>query len=484
MKKIKKHHRLFVVAAIIYIFGAIVFVATEYYFEREKVIETVDKELFMTIDAAQYILPENYGDRATTKDGVSAEEYNNIKDLFTQYARRYNVQYLYAMYRAPDGVIYETATSSEVADEEPFYFFRPSGEMFEGRIDELNYLFDPNPDKNPTYLEYYDAGLLTYNRVACKRFLSTLGIPYVICADSDLDTVEAKLKAYALNQLNYLFFLFIMVIPLFVAYRARSKYNEEMLNKLVEQRTEELSIALKEANRLSNAKSEFLAHMSHELRTPLNAIIGFAQLLKTVQPTKEKCVEYGELIHSSGQHLLSLISDILDLSKVESNRYVLCEENINISKMIEAIRGIISGYKNANKKHISYNADKNVPIFYADERMMRQILLNLLSNAIKFTDKPDSRISLEAKYNEATREVYFIVSDNGIGIDEKDHKAIFEPFQQSSNASPKQREGTGLGLALVHRFVDLHGGSVKLESKLGEGAKFTIKFPASRSVLV
>ncbi|MDR1026176.1 MAG: HAMP domain-containing histidine kinase [Lactobacillus sp.] len=481
MKKLKLHHRLFIFAAIMYVGGAIAFIVMQYVVEREKLVSSIDKELLMTIDAASYILPSDYGDRAVTADAIGEEEYNEIRDMLTKYAMEYEIQYLYAMYRAENGVIYEIATSSEVADETEFFYFKESGEMFEGRIGELEFLFNPSPDEDPVYVEDYEQGLLTYNRVVCKRYFASGGTPYVLCADSDMDVVQGKLRFYILRQIGYLIFLLLLVVPLLIAYRIKGKYKEEELNNLVRQRTEELYFALQEANRLNKAKSDFLANMSHELRTPLNAIIGFSEVIM-MGSLPEKTMEYSKAINESGQHLLTLINDVLDYSKVEANKYSLNEEKIDVPSLLDGVKEVISGYKNAAEKNISYNVDGNVPKLFADARIVKQVLLNIMSNAVKFTDKEESHISLDAKYNSKTKEISFSISDNGSGISEENQKNIFEPFKQSSNGMNKKHEGTGLGLALVQRFLEMHGAKISLESTVGEGSTFNIVFPASRSV--
>ncbi|MDR1026261.1 MAG: hypothetical protein LBL47_02570, partial [Lactobacillus sp.] len=430
MKKIKLHHSLFIIAAIIYVCGALIFIRTQYMIEKGKLVSVIDKELFMAIDAAVYILPEDYGDRAIGPDTITEEEYNSIEKILTKYAHKYGVQYIYVLHKAEDGHLYEIATSSEVGNEPDFTYFGDADDMFDGRVEELHFLFEPYSGRDLKYIEYFEIGLLTDNRVACKGFTAKGGTPYMICADSDLHLADEKLRSYVVRQLIHLFFLFILVFPLLLAHRVRGKEREKELNDLVTQRTEELYLALQEANRLNNAKSEFLASMSHELRTPLNAIIGFSEII-TMGEMQEKVPEYSKTINDSGRHLLSLINDILDFSKVEASNYSLNEANLSIQSIFDNIKGIISGYKNAAHKNITYTIDENIPMLSADERMIKQILLNVMSNSIKFTDKEDSRISLHAKYDQDKKQISFIISDNGAGINEKDQENIFEPFKQS-----------------------------------------------------
>ena len=219
-------------------------------------------------------------------------------------------------------------------------------------------------------------------------------------------------------------------------------------------------------------KSEFLANMSHELRTPLNAVIGFSEVLqqRMFGELTDKQGEYINDIHSSGQHLLSLINDILDLSKVEAGRMELDVARFSVPMAIDNALTLIK--ERAGRHGISLECviDPSVGDINADERKMKQILLNLLSNAVKFT--PDGgRISVAAGPIEGGVEVS--VTDTGIGIAPEDCTAVFEEFRQVGQQSDAKAEGTGLGLALARKFVELHGGKIRVTSELGKGSLFT-----------
>ena len=223
-------------------------------------------------------------------------------------------------------------------------------------------------------------------------------------------------------------------------------------------------------------KSEFLANMSHELRTPLNAVIGFSQMLEkqVFGELNEKQLEYINDIHSSGTHLLSLINDILDLSKVEAGRMDL---QINTFNLPDAIMTAASLFKEKAATHaieLDVKISDELGEVEADERMVKQVLLNLLSNAIKFT--PDGGlISVFAAPKSDSVEIS--ITDTGPGISETDKAVIFEEFQRGSSEESKSKEGTGLGLALSKKFVELHGGSIDVNSKLGQGSTFTFSLP-------
>jgi signal transduction histidine kinase len=236
---------------------------------------------------------------------------------------------------------------------------------------------------------------------------------------------------------------------------------------------QEKSAQLEVANK---HKSEFLANMSHELRTPLNAIIGFSEVLldKMFGEVNAKQLDYLKDIHESGRHLLSLINDILDLSKIEAGRMDL---EISSFDMPAALSNAMTLVRERAQRHgiaLSLDVDKRLGAFQADERKFKQIVVNLLSNAVKFT--PDGgRIDVSAKKYDGKVEV--AVRDTGIGIAPEDHAAVFEEFKQVGRDYTKKAEGTGLGLALTKRFVELHGGEIRLESALGKGSTFTITLP-------
>jgi len=228
----------------------------------------------------------------------------------------------------------------------------------------------------------------------------------------------------------------------------------------------------------SQHKSEFLANMSHELRTPLNAIIGFSELLseRLYGDLNEKQEEYLKDIHASGQHLLSLINDILDLSKIEAGRMELELTDSDLPTAIDNALTLVR--ERAGRRGIALHqaTDKDLGQIRGDERKIKQVLLNLLSNAIKFT--PDGgRIEVRARAVDGSVEVS--VRDTGIGIAPEHQEAIFEEFRQVGTAA-KKVEGTGLGLALSRKFIELHGGRIWVESHVGAGSTFTFTLPVHR----
>jgi signal transduction histidine kinase len=226
-------------------------------------------------------------------------------------------------------------------------------------------------------------------------------------------------------------------------------------------------------------KSEFLANMSHELRTPLNAIIGFSEVLQEQMFGKmnEKQTEYVNDIHDSGRHLLSLINDILDLSKVEAGRMELEVAKFHLPSAIDNALTLIRERATRHGVALSASVDQRLDDIEADERKFKQILLNLLSNAVKFTPE-GGRVRVQARRVDGNAEI--AVADTGVGIAPDDQAKVFEEFRQVGTDYTKKSEGTGLGLALTKKFVELHGGSLRLESAPGRGSTFTFTLPVER----
>ena len=226
----------------------------------------------------------------------------------------------------------------------------------------------------------------------------------------------------------------------------------------------------------SRHKSEFLANMSHELRTPLNAIIGFSEVLaeRMFGDVNEKQAEYLQDILSSGRHLLSLINDILDLSKVEAGRLELELGRFHLPTALDNALTLVRERATRHGITLTQTVDERLGDIVADERKVKQILLNLLSNAVKFTPE-GGRVGLSA--TAADGGITIAVSDTGIGIAPEDQAAIFEEFRQVGREDARKQEGTGLGLTLAKKFVELHGGRIGVLSQVGQGSTFSFTLP-------
>jgi signal transduction histidine kinase len=294
--------------------------------------------------------------------------------------------------------------------------------------------------------------------------LAPITIRMAVVGDQDHLIIAAGMLLMILLMLYYASQLHKLIVRSIENRFENAELNEALTEQRVKERTRILEIA-------SQHKSEFLSNMSHELRTPLNAVIGFSEVLKDgiFGEMNDKQSEYVQDIHASGHHLLSLINDILDLSKVEAGRMELA---VTVFDLPAAINGAVMLVHERAARHqlsVQVQVDQRLGSFNGDERKFKQILLNLLSNAVKFTAENGS-IFLHAK--PCAEGVQIAVRDTGIGIAPQHHEEIFQAFHQVGD-STKKPQGTGLGLTLVKQFVELHGGRIEIESALAKGSTFT-----------
>ena len=245
---------------------------------------------------------------------------------------------------------------------------------------------------------------------------------------------------------------------------------------------EDLRRAKEAAEAANRTKSSFLTNMSHELRTPLNAIIGFAEIMRDelLGPLGAPHYrEYASDIHQSGKHLLDLINDILDLSKVEAGRLELHEEDCNVPALLAASLRLMNERAHASELRIEQRFPRHLPLLRADARSLKQILLNLVSNAIKFTPS-GGRILISADADGGSFNL--TIADSGIGMTAEGVKKALEAFGQVDSSLSRKYEGTGLGLPLTRALVELHGGRLEIDSALGDGTRVTASFPAERII--
>jgi PAS domain S-box-containing protein len=297
--------------------------------------------------------------------------------------------------------------------------------------------------------------------------------------DGSRTNVERALKAITWQgKPSYL------VIVRDINERKRAEAAMEEQGKELEKMAEKSEQAREEAQAANQAKSEFLAMMSHELRTPLNAILGFSEIISTEAfgPLgANKYGEYAEDIYNSGRHLLELINDILDLSKVESGKDEIFDEEIRVGELLSQLAPLVAGRAERGGVILHHDYPDELPALRADRRKLKQILVNLLSNAIKFT-LAGGDVMLKVACPPDRGHIFQII-DTGVGIADEDIAKALAPFRQVESGLNRKIEGTGLGLPLSKALVKLHGGSLDLESKIGVGTTVTVRFPAERVVL-
>jgi len=261
-----------------------------------------------------------------------------------------------------------------------------------------------------------------------------------------------------------------------------TKANDELEQRVAE-RTSELAIAKEEADRANQAKSDFLASMSHELRTPLNGILGYAQILERSQLPSQKQRNGVNLIYQCGSHLLDLINEVLDLSKIEARKLELLPTPIHLPSLLQSVVEMCKVRAESQGIDFFYQASSRLPEgVTVDDKRLRQVLLNLLGNGIKFTDSGSVTLEVDVLDKSETQvSLHFQVIDTGTGIAEEDLQKLFEAFEQVGDRQ-RQSEGTGLGLAISQRIVELMGGAIEVKSELGEGSEFsfTLELPLAK----
>jgi signal transduction histidine kinase len=251
--------------------------------------------------------------------------------------------------------------------------------------------------------------------------------------------------------------------------------NEE-IEQRIELRTAELAEAMDKAQAADRLKSAFLAAMSHELRTPLNSIIGFTGMVLQglAGPLNEEQKKQLGMVRGSAHHLLDLINDVLDISKIEAGQLIIMSEIFDLRKSIEKTVQIMSRLADKKNLHLHFKIGNNISEMRGDQRRVEQIILNLLSNAVKFTDRGEINLNC---YSE-NKSIIINVQDTGIGIKPENLNIIFEAFRQVDSGITRVQEGTGLGLNITKKLAEMMGGSIHVQSELGKGSTFTVILPA------
>jgi signal transduction histidine kinase len=306
--------------------------------------------------------------------------------------------------------------------------------------------------------------LLAGAKVTGTLIVAAVGEPRVI-SESEIDLCRAlsNLAALAIESARL--------------YESVQRHATELEQRVAE-RTEELVVAREWAEAADRLKSTFLATMSHELRTPLNSIIGFTGIILQgmAGPLNEEQTRQLGMVQNSARHLLALINDVLDISKIESGQLEIASEPFDMRKVIEKVVGIVTPLAERKGLALTVQATPEVGQIVSDQRRVEQILYNLLSNAVKFTDKGDVRIESEISGDRLVTRVM----DTGIGIKSEDMGKLFQTFQQIETGLALHNEGTGLGLSISRRLVELLGGEISAESEWGKGSTFSFTLPLGK----
>jgi len=338
----------------------------------------------------------------------------------------------------------------------------------------------------PPFSSLYYAGLIMVviygSSLVRLRFINSVVVSLLLVASYQIVSTLINPIPFKDYLNNNFFLIMATAVGLFSGYiqetYIRRSYRAQ---KVIEAKNAAANVLLLEADKANRAKSEFLANMSHELRTPLNAIIGFSDILKKElfgEIGNERYAEYVADIHESGNHLLAIINDILDLAKAEAGKLTLQEDEIDLMRVLEDATRMCRGRAATGGVELVVLAPGQ-PIFASvDERIMRQIVLNLLTNAIKFTREGGRvTIGLEA---DPEHGIFVRVSDTGIGIAPEDIARVIRPFEQVETVLSRSHGGTGLGLPLTCKLTELHGGRLTIESQVGVGTTVTVTLPAER----
>ncbi len=280
--------------------------------------------------------------------------------------------------------------------------------------------------------------------------------------EDDKDILES-----VTSQISIAFKNFLLHTQLF-------DYSKDLEQK-VQKRTEELYLALEKAQYADRMKSAFLTAMSHELRTPLNSIIGFTGVLLQELPgsLNEEQKKQLSMVKKSSEHLLELINDVLDLSKIEAGELKLSYEEFSLFSLVDDIVNSNAPLIQKKGLQFDFSIDKKINTIYCDKRRLKQIIFNLLSNSIKFTH--EGKISLKCEKED--KFIKFTIEDTGIGIKMEDQNLLFKPFSQINQGLNRNYEGTGLGLSICKNLINMMGGEISVESEFGKGSKFSFTIP-------
>lgn len=452
--------------------------------EEKRLMNHIDERLLAAAKSLKYMLAPDFHDRALSADAIDWEEIERNRVAISEYAFETEFEYLYTLVEK-DGKFYfsaPTVTPEEYAEQKSWYFY-PYEDVpgaFRTALEEYR----------PIYVTYTDRWG-TFRSVALPQ-TSPGGNRYLSCADYNIGYVSSIILGnYTTSLLTALFFL-ALTIPFVLVYRKTLiAHNTELrainselrtyrdhLESQVSRRTADLEQAKLKAEEANRLKSRLLFNVSHELRTPLNGIVGYCEALRDTADIN-LARSYGDIIHRESDILLALINDLLDMAKIEAGKMTISETPFNLRDLVrDTLRGQA---RLAEKKHLTFRwwVDDRIPnLLRGDSLRIRQVLLNLVSNAVKFTEAGSVDIRVEqADRRENVLQLLFSVKDTGMGIPEDKLSVIFESFSQVDPAITRRYGGTGLGVSIAHRLVELMHGRMTVESEEGKGSEFTVTIP-------
>ena len=458
----------FTALATLYVLACAIYMLYLYGQAKQAIDENINNKLYFGALATSAILGDHYHDGIVDKESKShAEDWAAIQRL-TRYNRQVGLTFIYTVIRKNGQafLISSSASDDELRDGDYVRFF------------------DPYPDASPALLNSLDTGQTTWVdytdhwgefRAVFVPLKSRDGTPYVAGAEISLQAYKQLLRHEALALIGFAILVFAALALLIALYFLRLRLHLHQLQSK-EEALEKARIAAEAASR---AKSEFLATMSHEIRTPMNGIIGATELMKFGK-LDEQQRDYLKIIQSSGQSLLAMINDILDLSKIESGKLELNIRRIELRPLLHEILELLRPGVKSDAVTLHGEIAPDVPDFIlADEQRLRQVLINLLGNAIKFTNHGQVELTVNLlRRTQGEVELQFKVRDTGIGIAADQLQHLFLPFTQVDTSPTRRFGGTGLGLSICKRLADLMGGQIQARSEPGKGSEFTFTLPS------
>ncbi|MBU1003728.1 MAG: response regulator [Proteobacteria bacterium] len=474
--------RLFIFSAVIYALFVASFALWYTQQAETQILADIDARLLSSASTLKLLLSKDFHDRTQDKDSISFEEELVNRERLNAFVRQSGLTYAYTVIEDKGRFYFSAPTvTPEEAEELKRWYYYPYLEI------PGEFIAAMDGDK-PIYLTYTDEWG-TFRSVALPEH-SPGGRKYLACSDFAVPKLETMLhkKRWEAVTIGALFLLFSL--PFFILHcRQNTRYSanlksanalltrhKEQLEQRVKQRTLELQVAKDRAEEAEQAKGRFLAVMSHEIRTPLNTILGMAEVLEApnLTPRQRRGLEN---ISTAGGHLLELISDILDISRIESGVIELEERPFDLPELMQACSRVVRNAAGAKAEQLGFSMKIDpvvAPFRVGDPMRLRQVLVNLLSNAYKFTHRGEIQLTV---MSQGDHELHFVVRDTGIGIPPDKLVTIFEDFTQADSTTTREYGGTGLGLSICRKLVEAMAGRLWVESEPGQGSQFHFTLP-------